>query len=145
MTDKVELIKAEIERRIQECKDYKIESSYYDGLIFAFKEVRDFINSLPEEPVNEDLEQAAKEICQKTLEGETVVIDGYEYVVRSDAEECCKAGAQWQKEQMMKTAVDGKIYETQARSKLKAATIDKISRLKYRVGDKVKLIILKED
>lgn len=48
------------------------------------------------------------------------------------------------KQQMMKDAVDGKIYETQARSKLKATTTGKISRLKFRVGDKIKLIILKE-
>lgn len=49
------------------------------------------------------------------------------------------------KQQMMKDAVDGKIYETQARSKLKATTTGKISGLKYRVGDEVKIIIIKED
>jgi hypothetical protein len=49
------------------------------------------------EPVSEDLEAAAIEICSKVLKGETITIDGYECVVLSDAEECFKAGAEWQK------------------------------------------------
>ena len=53
---------------------------------------------LPETHVCEDLEEAAMKICQELLEGETVVIDGYEYVVRSDAEECFKAVAKWMAE-----------------------------------------------
>lgn len=51
-----------------------------------------------EEPVSEELEEAAIEICSKVLKGETITIDGYEYVVLSDAEECFKAGAQWQRQ-----------------------------------------------
>ena len=50
------------------------------------------------EPVSEELEKAAIDICSKVLKGETITIDGYEYVVLSDAEECFKAGAKWQKE-----------------------------------------------
>ena len=49
------------------------------------------------------------------------------------------------KQQLIKDAVDGKIYETQTRSRLKATTIGYISHLNYEVGDKVKLIIIKED
>ena len=58
-----------------------------------------WINSLPKEPVSEELEEAATEICSEILKGETVIIDGYEYVVLSDAEECFKAGAKWGKNQ----------------------------------------------
>ena len=58
------------------------------------------VNSLTQEHVSEDLEDAAIEICSKVLKGETINIDGYEYVVISDAEECFKAGAKWQKEQI---------------------------------------------
>ena len=54
-------------------------------------------------------------------------------------------GMEKMKEQMMSKAVDGKIYETQARSKLKAATTGKLSRLDYKVGDKVRVIVIKED
>ena len=46
---------------------------------------------------------------------------------------------------MMKEAVDGKIYETQARSKMKACTTGFISHFDYRVGEKVKVLIIKED
>ena len=63
------------------------------------------VDDLPnkeEEPVSEELEEAAIEICSKVLKGETITIDGYEYVVLSDAEECFKAGAKWQKEYIMK-------------------------------------------
>lgn len=50
------------------------------------------------DPIGDDLKEAAIEICSKILKGETVVIDGYEYVVLSDAEECFKAGVKWQAE-----------------------------------------------
>ena len=112
--------------------------------------LRDFINSLPEEPVSKDLEKASLDWLIPQLDEfyakygdikmmELTRFDGYAML------DAIEFGARWQKEQMMKTAVNGKIYDTQTRSKLKAATIGKISRLKYRVGDKVKLIILKED
>lgn len=227
MTDK-ELIKAEIESRIQECKDSKIDSSYYDGLIFAFEEVRDFINSLPEEPVSkvwhdvreipkfdrmvvfhyidgvnscqysgqsmkgvldwcylddllskkeepdlnwkdmslqekkdlidslkkdveepvsEELEEAAIEICSKVLEGETILIDGYEYVVLSDAEECFKAGTKWQKEQMIKSVLASQemtciqvAHRLIGSSWNLACPTDKIG---LKSNDKVKVIIIK--
>jgi hypothetical protein len=69
----------------------------------------------------------------------------YEEFGADDLEEFAEWGASWMRDQMMKDAVDGKIYETQARSKLKATTTGKISGLKYRVGDEVKMIIIKED
>jgi len=54
-------------------------------------------------------------------------------------------GMRLQKDKMMKDAIDGKIYETQARSKLKAVTTGNISRLDYKVGDKIKAIVIKKD
>jgi hypothetical protein len=55
------------------------------------------------EPVSEEFERVVLEECSKLLKGETVIIDGYEYVVFSDAEECFKAGAKWQKQQDQST------------------------------------------
>lgn len=55
------------------------------------------------------------------------------------------AGMEKMKEEMMAKAIGGKIYETQARSKLKAVTTGNLSRLDYKVGDKVKVIVIKED
>lgn len=63
----------------------------------------EFINK-HKEPVSEDLDDAALIICAELLKGETVIIDGYEYVVISDAEECFKAGANWQKKRMIDDA-----------------------------------------
>ena len=58
LIDKDALV-AEINQRIKEYKAHKIYDSYHDGLIFALEDLRDdFINSLPEEPVSEDLEEA---------------------------------------------------------------------------------------
>ena len=66
-----------------------------------------------QEPVSEDLEDAAIDICSKVLKGETIIIDGYEYVVLSDAEECFKAGAKWQKKQTDKQIEDAiKVHTT---------------------------------
>ena len=45
----------------------------------------DIIDSLQEEHVSEELEKASIDICSKVLKGETITIDGYEYVVLSDA------------------------------------------------------------
>ena len=88
-----------------------------DELITMFEEAVEHSNILEqEEPVSEDLEDAAIEICSEVLEGETILIDGHEYVVLSDAEECFKAGAQWQKQQDAKilesVITNGKDYPT---------------------------------
>ena len=94
-----------------------------------------------EEPISENYENALNSEAITFLQEQQIVPNFYADIIMK----AVKRGANWQKQQMIKDAVDGKIYETQARSKLKAATIGKISGLKYRVGDKVKLIILKEE
>ena len=128
MTDKQKLdaIKAEIHRLV-DVRGYDREMA---------NDLLAFMNSLPNEPVSEDLEEAANEYAKDYLFAPKPQSAPNIHFIN---------GANWQKQQMIKDAVDGKIYETQARSKLKAATIGKISCLKYRVGDKVKLIILKEE
>lgn len=110
--------------------------------------------------VSDDLEKAAKRYA---TEGDE--ISGL-YIIDEEVDAFI-AGAKWQKQQildcnttlqrtfelgkqemkqqMMAKAVDGKIYETQARSKLKAATTGKISSLDYKVGDTVKIIVIKKD
>lgn len=70
---------------------------------------------------------------------------GFESVSVDIALRAIKYAKQEMKQQLIKDAVDGKIYETQTRSRLKATTIGYISHLNYEVGDKVKLIIIKED
>lgn len=104
MTDKVQKIREEVEmvinRRLNLLNgDYFDLNKEADGFT---NEIMDIIDSLQEEPVSEELEKAAIDICSKVLKGETITIDGYEYVVLSDAEECLKAGAKWQKRRIVK-------------------------------------------
>lgn len=87
MTDKVQKIREEVEmvinRRLNLLNgDYFDLNKEADGFT---NEIMDIIDSLQEEPVSEELEKAAIDICSKVLKGETITIDGYEYVVLSDA------------------------------------------------------------
>ena len=84
--------------------------------------------------VCEELEEAAKqhscyeEDCENTF---------YEPIVRN----AFKAGATWQKEQMMKEAVEGKVYAVFPSNQVLCGAVT--STLKY--GDKVRIVIVKED
>ena len=97
MTDK-EKIKAEIERFRKKEEEYIDNGGLFignaEGAIDMADDIIKFIDSLPEEPVNEDLEEA-----------ETKYVNAYGYTEddyaaeRSIAKEHFKAGAQWQKQQ----------------------------------------------
>ena len=118
MTDK-EKIKAEIER----LREASLASeSYHDAL----DDLLVFINSLPEEPVSEDLEKFAEEWDESLYRSDAVI-----------------AGANWQKQQMTKDALDGEV--THGKNLIIPSLgyyLDKNS-IDYR--DKVKVIIIKED
>ena len=136
MTDK-EKILAEIERLINdlgEQRDINLE------------DLRDFINSLPEEPVSEDLEEAAKEHAVERFR-----------TTRDEflAEKCkwsFKAGAQWQKQQMMAKAVDGVVHHFEKCGVASVHYNDPTgvpmayftSPEGLSAGDKVKIIVIKE-
>lgn len=135
MTDKEKTIK-----ELKEALDsLDITNKYRLNLIRA-------IEYLQEEPVSEDLEDAAIQICQKVLKGETIVIDGYEYVVLSDAEECFKAGAKWQKQQIMKDAVDAcvtdiRIYKEE--NEVDFTVMYEKGIIPYEIEQEVKVIVIK--
>ena len=155
MTDreKLEAIRTEIERfrktnKVSEDKEYaQYELDVKCGYDMALDDMLSYINSLSEEPVSEDLEEAAIDICSKVLKGETIIIDGYEYVVLSDAEECFKAGAKWKQEEMMAKAVDGYVIEDIEEGNgdflLSAEYLPKSMGLKDR--QKVKVIVIKKN
>lgn len=107
-----------------------------------------------QEPASEDLEQASKEWLRPQLDksysdyGERKMMelthfDGYAML------DAVEFGAQWQKEQMMKDAVDAPVAATGMRAKSKGVTtyadieIPTKERLNPRC-DKVKVIIIKE-
>lgn len=97
-----------------------------------------------EENVNEDLEKTAIEICAKILEGETIVVKGYECVVVPLAEECFKAGAKWKEQQMMKNAIEAEVQSAGCFIPLITPKEygDKIPNIKF--GDTIKVILVKE-
>lgn len=103
--NKVEKIKAEIERQKEiHFKDYHINkngNSADYGACNALTQLLSFIDSLEEEPVSNDLEEFAKRESELFGEREyeidfidrNALAKGYYWGI--------KAGAQWQKEQMI--------------------------------------------
>ena len=99
---KIEKIKVEIDRLknelIQEAeKGYK--SEFDEGRISAFEDMIVYINSLEEEPISNDLEEAAHSYVDTTIEW-----------FDSEGNPCCYpafiAGAQWQKKQLIDKACE---------------------------------------
>ena len=84
---------AEIERlkaiADYQLENYKVDRSAWNLLAEVCKKLLSFINSLPEEPVSEDLEEVS-----------TTFADVHVYATRKV---CFKAGAKWQK---VKSIVD---------------------------------------
>lgn len=148
MTDKekLEAIKAEIERLSNFANVY-----YADRIASGYKiccsDITSFIDSLSKEPVSEDLEEAAENALNfeeqafiyddpETKEGMT------EVYTREQAISMFKAGDKWQKEQMMKTAVGLKINRSTLYD-LKPIIHERYQ--DFKIGDKVKLIIIKDE
>lgn len=143
--DKIEKIRQEIERRIKIQDDW-IEKGLQGGdLAFAvrveLKQLLSFLDTLSEEP-NKSLEEAA-EIIAKNILGrdylaeldEDCAIDALE-----DAKNFVKAGAEWQKQQMLKDAIKATVTTNLADRPI--IYLDQLHGFEY--GDKVRIIILKE-
>lgn len=63
LIDKSALV-AEINQRIEDYKSYKIDNSYYDGLIFALEDLRDdFIDTLEVKEVDLIIHTIIAECC----------------------------------------------------------------------------------
>ena len=93
MTEK-EKIKEEIESYKESMKGLEPHSDFRRGQITAYNHILQFIDSLPEEPASKDLEGAAVEAFKK------IVDSGNNSFL-----EIFKAGAEWQRKQIMKDAV----------------------------------------
>ena len=131
---KVEKIKAEIERLKKSlswgscASQLSMECNCKNE---AYNEVLSYINSLEEEPVSNDLEEAAKNYEE----------DAIFYAARRISD-FFKAGAEWQKEKMIEDAVDGEIYFNMDYLQYHINT-EPLTHFHH--GDKVKLIIVKEE
>ena len=99
-----------------------------------------FIDPLPEEPVSEDLNEAADNYY-KEVECYPPTLPQY----CTHIKDAVKYGAKWQKEQMMSKAIDALVH-TFDNGYIRVGT-QLLANNKYglKVGDKVKVIIVKED
>ena len=168
MTDKVQKIKEWISKEQDGLMDAQGNFEYpeHEGAYHILCNLDAYIDSLQEEPVSEDLERAANEWNAKASFNPFYMIlddNGNPYEVKQDYTthaESFKAGAKWQKEQLMKDAMDGWIFRDIKEGKLRISdnkecwngirisekSIEK-SYLFCTTDDaiKVKLVIIKED
>lgn len=103
MTDREKLnaIRAEVEEYIDAAR--KAHTNITEG---NFAHLLSFIDSLQEEPVSEDLEEAA--------------VEAFKQIVDSDKNnflEIFKAGANWKEEQMIKGAIEVELNNTSTMTK----------------------------
>ena len=126
MTDKVQKIKEWISKEQDGLMDAQGNFEYpeHEGAYHILCNLDAYIDSLQEEPVSEDLEVAAEEWDES--------------LYRSDA---FKAGAKWQKEQMMAKTIDAHCFGFQG-----AALFSfRLPADNYLVGSEVKIILIKEE
>lgn len=121
----IEKIKAEVDRLKH--SGY----AYNRGAYEAICTIEDFINSLQAEPVSEDLELASERYACKFSSSKY----GHDKV-----KDAVIWGANWQKEQMLKDAVDANVSFGQP-----VLLAKPIPTNIAKDGDKVKLIIVKEE
>ncbi len=170
----IEKIKAEIERQRRFIEGLFIEgdNSFYDGQDDAYNHLLAFIDSLPEEKPSEDLEEAADKYSNEN-EYMDVGFCVEPIYIGHKTEKAFIAGAEWQKEQMMKEwlqdrdgcfwdgvnegkkamrdqmiedAVDGEVWESVHGLRdivLQTEPFQKVMK-GLKEGDKVKIIIVKE-
>lgn len=140
-TNKIDLIKVEIER---------LKESGCASPIVICDTLLTFIYSMQEEPVSDDLEIAA---CQsfnsacEDLNKEDKDSATYLKEYFKELWMCAfKDGAHWKEQQIMKEAINGEVFDNYDKDICQhhlelLVDIPK----KYKDGDKVKLIIIKED
>lgn len=101
----------------------------------------DEVCPLQEKPVSEDLEEEAL-----VYSASDIITEDGKLVIDSEKVNAFKAGAKWQKEQMMAKAIDGVVLENYDGKVLKYDDLildEKLSNCN--VFDKVKIIVVKED
>ena len=131
--DKAELIRHEIEKR----RDHNlaIGNPLFAAMAEEDIELLLFIDSMQEEPVSEDLEKEIEQYEESFRHKSTQM--GYK--------ETARHFAQWQKEQMMSEAIDALVH-TFDNGYVRVGT-QLLDNNKYglKVGEKFKVIIVKED
>ena len=148
MNKQVEQIKAEIERLK---KENRSDDSYDKERFSTLEMVEEFINSLPEEPISEDLNTASSEYEAKSYQLKLTKDGEFVKSINPAIKIAFIAGANWRKEQMMKYGTEYQVAEGSMCPAMESipvlANTDMIllPKDKFKVGDKIKVIIIKED
>lgn len=159
MTDK-ELIKQEIERlknhtlNIQKSTNGLI-TSVGRGRVEAFNDILQFIDSLSEEDhsedksemVSDDLEEAADVFYDNCNMSKSSWWDEGVLHKMSESKETFIAGAKWQKQKMMKNAVDATIFSELKSSdgSLFQTKSDRFRMNGVKISDRIKVIPIKTE
>ena len=161
MTDKE--LKAKILAEIERLHREVYKSPVFNGQAqFALDRVVDFINSLPEEPVSEDVEEASHRymFSQHTSPLNEVMHQAdinAEKQYQEDIKNAFKEGARWQKLKIIYKAIiyNDKIYPTTYEDEPTEFCLDGGEEVRLiteavnngllKQGDKVKVIIIKDE
>ena len=146
MIDK-EKIKEEIEKYAKEEALKSNGSEFYGGRVSMCTKILSFIDSLPEEPVSEDLEEDSS--FEKLLQ--EIYIKYNKQISIEKLLDIASHFAEWQKQQMMKNVVDGEVVYQIGSAEIAPTDIrykvvsDRVYIPNVKLGDKVKIIIVKEE
>ena len=139
MTDKVQKIKEWICKEQEGLMDAQGNFEYpeHEGAYHILCDLDAYIDSLQEEPVSEDLNEAVTRIIKET--SKIPNLSEYEALYH-----CAVEGAQWQKDQLISKAVDGLVICDEV---LTGGYKDIVFSFPkdLEVDDHVKMIIIKED
>jgi len=136
-------LRNEFYQKWQETSQYDDNRGAYKAKYEAFDKALELltpsiVDSQPEETVSEDMEKAAK-VYEQTRNDLDVVSDN------QMVERAFQAGAKWQRQQMMKKAIEG-IVTTNIDGWINVMTgFIRPEEAGANFGNKVKLIIIKED
>lgn len=95
----------------------------------AYTEIEKFINSLPEEPVSEDLEEAAEKYAYENWQSDDYhdgAAEGLPFDAIGHTKKCFKAGAQWQFSQLEKNRLAACDRQTEEEREREQDFVDKI-------------------
>lgn len=146
MTDK-EKIRAEIERRIEELQPCNTrENLRAHGAIAGYYQILSFINSMQEEPVSEELEEACEQLAENARKHKAETSSPF--FSQTDYIQGVMDGAKWKIAKLMKDAtpvtvhIDAGGYPYIPQLELYDYNKDEPLAKK---GDKYKVILIKED
>ena len=142
LVDGINRLKSDALQKKSQCKKNGLDKIMYQ--IGAYNKVISLIDTIEvkevqEEPVSKELEEAA--YCFSRKDSKEISEPAKFYCVVEDKARIFKAGAKWQKQQIMAKAIDGEVGYWN----LRGLSVNVDLPLSADEGDKVKVILIEED